>query len=95
MIRINEQEFKSEEFHNGEVIFERVEVICEDRNIIEMNFKDNKDITALIFARQWLMEMCPNASTSENQLVTIYKDGKMVREQSLADIRNLLHYGKF
>ena len=27
MIRINEQEFKSEEFHNGEVIFERVEVI--------------------------------------------------------------------
>ena len=35
------------------------------------------------------------ASTSENQLVTIYKDGKMVREQSLADIRNLLHYGKF
>lgn len=62
MIRINEQEFKSEEFHNGEVIFERVEVIYEDRNIIEMNFKDNKDITALIFARQWLMEMCPNAS---------------------------------
>ena len=62
MIRINGQGFKSEEFHNGEVIFERVEIINESLNTIEMNFKDNKDITALLFARQWLKDKCPNAS---------------------------------
>ncbi len=32
---------------------------------------------------------------SENKLVTIFKDGKMVKEQSLAEIRNILHGGKF
>lgn len=62
MIKINGQVFKSEEFHNGEVIFERVGIIKEDLNVIEMNFKDNKDITALLFARQWLQDKCPNAS---------------------------------
>ena len=35
------------------------------------------------------------ACKSENQLVTIYKDGKMVREQSLMEIRNILHQGNF
>ena len=35
------------------------------------------------------------ACKAENQLVTIYKDGKMVKEQSLAEIRNILHDGKF
>ena len=32
---------------------------------------------------------------SENKLETIFKDGKMVKEQSLAEIRNILHGGKF
>ncbi len=32
---------------------------------------------------------------ADNQLVTIYKDGKMVKEQSLAEIREILHNGKF
>ena len=32
---------------------------------------------------------------TENQLVTVFKDGKMVKEQSLAEIRNILHGGKF
>lgn len=62
MIRINGQSFKSDEFHNGEVIFERVDVINEELNTIEMNFKDNKDITALLFARQWLKDKCPEAA---------------------------------
>lgn len=35
------------------------------------------------------------ACKAENQLVTIYKDGKMVKEQSLAEIRNTLHDGNF
>ena len=34
--------------------------------------------------------VCP-----ENQLVTVFKDGKMVKEQSLQEIRNLLHGGRF
>ncbi len=62
MIKINGQLFKSNEFHNGEVIFERVETINDNINTIEMNFKDNKDISALLFARQWLKETCPEAS---------------------------------
>ncbi len=32
---------------------------------------------------------------TENQLVTVFMDGKMVKEQSLAEIRNILHGGKF
>ena len=32
---------------------------------------------------------------TENQLVTVFKDGKMVKEQSLAEIRNILHGGKY
>ena len=30
-----------------------------------------------------------------NLLKTVFKDGKMVREQSLAEIRNVLHGGDF
>jgi ribose-phosphate pyrophosphokinase len=61
MVRINGVKFKDDEFHNGEVIFEKVDIVNEDFNIIEMNFKDNKDITAVLFARQWLKDKCPNA----------------------------------
>ena len=34
-------------------------------------------------------------NNSDNKLETIFKDGKMVKEQSLAEIRNILHGGKF
>lgn len=61
MIRINGIRFKDDEFHNGEVIFEKVDLINEDLNVIEMNFKDNRDITAVLFARQWLKDKCPDA----------------------------------
>ena len=62
MIRINGLKFNDMEFHNGEVIFEKTELIYPNCNVIEMNFKDNKDITALLFARQWLKDKCPDAS---------------------------------
>ncbi|MBQ8318250.1 MAG: hypothetical protein IJX85_07935 [Lachnospiraceae bacterium] len=62
MIRINGLKFNDMEFHNGEVIFEKTELIYSDCNVIEMSFKDNKDITALLFARQWLKDKCPGAS---------------------------------
>lgn len=32
---------------------------------------------------------------ADNQLVTVYKDGKIIKEQSLAEIRNILHSGNF
>ena len=32
---------------------------------------------------------------ADNKLETIFKDGKMVKEQSLAEIRNILHGGRF
>lgn len=34
-------------------------------------------------------------NSSENKLVPIFKDGKMLKEQSLAEIRRILHNGKF
>ena len=37
-------------------------------------------------------DACAN---EENQLVTVFKDGRMMREQSLAEIRSRLHEGKF
>jgi len=37
-------------------------------------------------------EACANEN---NQLVTVFKDGKMVKEQTLAEIRGVLHNGSF
>lgn len=71
MVRVNGIKFNDKEFHNGEVIFEAPEVVNQDVNVIEVNFKDNRDITAILFARQYLedkafgaechlvMEYCP------------------------------------
>ncbi len=63
MVRINGLTFRADEFHNGEVIFERVSKVDEQLNTIEMNFKDNKDITAVLFARQWLKDKAPLAKS--------------------------------
>lgn len=57
MILINREPFNSEEFHNGEVIFKKTPVISQERNIIELYFKDNRDIANLMFARQWLTDV--------------------------------------
>lgn len=54
MILINGVEFNSEEFHNGEVIFKKPYNVKLSRNTIEIYFQDNKDITALLFAKQYL-----------------------------------------
>ena len=37
-------------------------------------------------------EACADTS---NCLVTVFRDGKMVKDQSLAEIRSVLHNGKF
>ena len=51
----------------------------------------------LIYAdgRTWEEAHVSGADASVNELETIFKDGKMVREQSLAEIRNVLHGGNF
>lgn len=36
-----------------------------------------------------------SVNSSDNELVPIFKDGKLLREQSLAEIRRILHKGKF
>ena len=59
MILINGEKFNDAEFHNGVVIFKKTSNLRSDRNTIEMRFKDNKDITAVLFARQWLEDACP------------------------------------
>ena len=59
MILINGEKFNDAEFHNGEVIFKTTSNLKNDRNTIEMIFKDNRDITAVLFARQWLEDACP------------------------------------
>lgn len=69
MIRINGEVFNSEEFHNGEVIFKQTPVISQERNTIEMNFKDNRDIANLMFARQWLTDV---ALPADCDLVMLY-----------------------
>lgn len=59
MILINGERFNDAEFYNGEVIFKKTSNLKNDRNTIEMIFKDNRDITAVLFARQWLEDACP------------------------------------
>lgn len=61
MILVNGRKFNDAEFYNGEVIFEKPEWVDESLNTIEMMFVNNKDITAVLFARQYLMEVAPDA----------------------------------
>ena len=61
MITVNGEKFNDAEFHNGEVIFERPCFVDESLNTIEMFFQDNKDITAVLFARKYLKAEAPNA----------------------------------
>ena len=61
MVLVNGLKFNDEQFHNGEVIFKETSIVNKDINKIEMKFKDNRDITALLFARQWLKDVVPKA----------------------------------
>lgn len=61
MVLVNGAKFNDEQFHNGEVIFKKPEWVDESLNSIEVIFKDNRDITAVLFARQYLLEVAPEA----------------------------------
>lgn len=64
MILVNGEKFNSEEFHNGEVIFKKPDKVYNTMNVIEMFFEDNRDITNLLFAREWLANTFPDAECS-------------------------------
>lgn len=68
MLLVNGMKFNDKEFHNGETIFEKPELVVkkvvegrEDEcyNEIEMFFKSDKDITALMFAKSYLDDVAP------------------------------------
>lgn len=58
MVLVNGVKFNDAEFHNGEIIFEKPENVSLTRNIIQVFFQDNRDITALMFAKQYLDDVC-------------------------------------
>ena len=45
--------------------------------------------------RTWDEAQVSGGDCDANLLQTVFKDGKMVKEQSLSDIRNMLHNGEF
>lgn len=59
MLKINGTLFGNEEFHNGEVIYKDVP-LKNDRNIIEMCFENNKDITNLLMGVLWIRKEKPS-----------------------------------
>ena len=42
-----------------------------------------------------LLSVAEACADENNQLVTVFKDGNMVKEQTLAEIRGVLHNGNF
>lgn len=58
MVLVNGVVFNKTEFHNGEVIFEKPENVDLTLNVIQVFFQDNKDITAFLFAKQYLDDVC-------------------------------------
>ena len=87
MILVNGERFNDKEFHNGEVIFEKPELIVkqvvegreeECYNEIKMVFEDNKDITALAFAKEYLDDVTDGVPCILNMMYCPYE--RMDRE---------------
>ena len=57
--------------------------------------KGTNDTLVYVDGRTWEEAHVFGADAETNLLKTIFKDGKMVREQSLAEIRDVLHGGSF
>ena len=57
MIKVNGVKFNDSEFHNGEVILEKPEVLKNNElNTVELIFKDNRDIANLMFLMEYINE---------------------------------------
>ena len=57
--------------------------------------KDSTGNLVYVDGRTWEEAHVSDKDYDANLLKSIFKDGKMTREQSLSDIRNVLHNGEF
>lgn len=71
MIYVNDQIFGAKTFMNGEVNFETV-TLLDDVNTIRMKFRDNSDITNMMFAYQYIKEEKPESNVVLHLLYTPY-----------------------
>lgn len=87
MVLVNGERFNDKEFHNGEVIFKKPELIVkqvvesrkdECYNEIKMVFEDNKDITALTFAKEYIDDVAADVPCVLNMMYCPYE--RMDRE---------------
>lgn len=76
MVKVNNTIFGSEQFSNGEVSYKPVHV-NPDENRIDLYFQDNKDITDLMFAVEYLREQQPECKINLYMLYVPY--GRMDR----------------
>lgn len=78
MIKINDVIFGSEQFSNGEVSYKPVKVNTDTPNQIELYFQDNKDITDLEFAIEFIRSKVNDQPIYLTMLYVPY--GRMDRE---------------
>lgn len=57
--------------------------------------RGTNDALVYVDGRTWEEAQISGADAEVNLLQTIFKDGKMIKEQSLSEIRNVLHGGEF
>jgi ribose-phosphate pyrophosphokinase len=79
MIKINNTIFADQSFHNEEKIYEAdVSILNPDRNTIQLIFQDNRDITDMLFARNWITDKQPKSVCNLEMLYIPYE--RMDRE---------------
>lgn len=81
MVFVNGEKFNDAEFHNGEVILEGVSTLDEPCTLVDkvkVVFQNNKDITAMYFARMYLKDKHPHKPCELEMLYCPYE--RMDRE---------------
>ena len=68
MIKVNGEVFSNEQFHNGETIYKTARVDLH-QNVVELRFEDDRDITRLQFAVEFIRDKAPY---SHIQLIMLY-----------------------
>ena len=58
-------------------------------------FESSPDKLLYVDGRTWDEAQVSGADAETNILETVFKDGKMIKEQSLSDIRYILHNNEF
>lgn len=97
MIKVNNRIFGSEQFSNGEVSYKPA-AVKPDLNRIELFFQDNKDITDLQFAVEFIRDKEPGAEIELTMLYVPYGrmdrpiDGYVYSLKLFANIINRLNF---